>query len=130
MKKPSLSSLKKKAWKTLSNYIRIMASNPDGYADCCSCGTPYHWKKLHAGHFISGRKGWILFEEDNIHPQCARCNIFLKGNWPDYYKFMLEKYGIGKINSLLKLKNKPMSSTEMLNECNRVIDLYGGVKEK
>lgn len=128
MKKVSLSKLKKKAWKILSNYTRIMASNPDGFADCVSCGTPYEWKRLHAGHFVSGRQGWILFEEGNVHPQCYRCNILLKGNWPGYYKFMLTKYGIEKIASLLKLKEKEMTSTEMRTECERIISLYGGVK--
>jgi hypothetical protein len=122
----SLSKLKKKAWKIMSNWIRMMSANPDGFCECRSCGTPYHWKQLHAGHFVSGRSGWILFERDNIHPQCYRCNILLKGNWPGYYQYMLDTYGVEKIHALIALKNKEMTSTEMRDECERVISLYGG----
>lgn len=128
IKKPNLAKLKKKAWKIMSNYIRIMASNADGYAECVTCKNPkpMNWKKLHGGHFIPGRKGWILFNEDCINPQCYVCNILLKGNWANYYEYMVRKHGLSKVLDLIELKNKEMSSTEMLNECNRIIQLYGG----
>lgn len=129
-KKISLPKLKKKAWKIFSNWVRITNANADGFLECVTCSTVKHWKQMQAGHFVSGRSGWILFCEDNVHGQCLRCNVFLRGNWPAYHKFMEEKFGIGKIRALIELKNKPMSSTEMLEECNRVISLYGGIDQK
>jgi len=129
-KKISLAKLKKKACKIMSNYIRIMASNADGFAECVTCKTVKPWKELQNGHFIPGRRGWILFNEDCQNPQCYVCNVILKGNWPAYYEYMLEKHGLEKVHALIKLKNKPMSSTEMLEECERVISLYGGIKAK
>ena len=129
-KKPSLAKLKKKAWKIMSNYIRLMASNPDGLVKCVTCDTWKHWKQMQAGHFVSGRRGWILFCEENIHPQDYVCNVLLKGNFAAYYEFMVEKYGLEKTQQLIALRKKPMSSTEMLNECERVISLYGGINLK
>lgn len=130
MKKPSLAKLKKKAWDIFSRYVRIMASNPDGFAECISCGVVKHWKKLQGGHFVPGRRGWILFNEDCVNPQCYVCNIRLKGNWANYYEAMVERHGLKKVQDLIALKNKEMSSTQMLQECERIIQLYGGTKEK
>lgn len=129
-KTQSLSKLKKKAWKILSNYIRIMAANEDGYVECVTCDKVDHWKRMQAGHFVSGRSGWILFCEENIAVQCMRCNIFLRGNWPAYHSYMEKKHGIEKIRALINLKNKEMTSTEMREECERVITLYGGTKDE
>lgn len=131
-KEISLAKLKKKAWKILSNYRRIMESNADGFAECVTCKNPkpMHWKSLQGGHFIPGRRGWIFLNEDCVWPQCFICNIKLKGNWANYYEFMVKKFGLEKVGQLINLKNKEMSSTEMLNECNRVIELYGGINQK
>lgn len=112
----------------MSNYIRITAANADGFCECVTCGALKHWKKIQAGHFIPGRKGWILFCEEVINPQCSRCNRWLSGNWANYYEYMVKKHGLMKVLALIDLKNKEMSSTEMREECERVISLYGGIK--
>jgi hypothetical protein len=49
--------------------------------------------KLQAGHFLSGRKDALLFDEDGVNAQCYRCNVMLAGMWPEYYRVMQEQHG-------------------------------------
>lgn len=129
-KEISVTKLKKKAWDIFSKYRRAKESNEDGYAYCVTCKDPkpLHWKKLQGGHFIPGRKGWIFFNEDCVWPQCYVCNIRLKGNWANYFEFMVKKFGHKKVHGLIALKNKEMSSTQMREECERIISLYGSIR--
>jgi hypothetical protein len=39
---------------------------------------------VQAGHAISGRNGAVLLDEEIIRPQCVHCNIFLRGNYPEF----------------------------------------------
>lgn len=56
---------------------------------------------MQAGHFIPKAQGnAIYFEESNVNTQCYRCNINLGGNGPEYYSFMLQKYGQDEIDRL------------------------------
>jgi len=70
---------------------------------CCTCRKQYPSFGrgcVHAGHFLSGRRNSILFDEKCVHAQCAFCNIQLKGNYQEYEKFMLLKYGVQVVNDL------------------------------
>ena len=101
--KPKLSTLKKKCWKIFSEYIRRKYANKRGYAVCVTCGVKKHWKELQAGHFIDGRTNAILFNEECVHPQCVKCNIYLSGNKVEYFRFMQKKYGDETIDRLRKI---------------------------
>lgn len=104
----SISSLKKKAWKNFSQFIRTKGMDRFGRNVCVTCHKVLPWKSLQAGHFIDGRCNSILFEEMGVHPQCLVCNIFKKGNKIEYYDFMLKKYGQEKIDYLRKLAEVTM----------------------
>lgn len=93
----SYSLLKEKAWNSFSKFVRArdcMATTgfPDA-GNCITCGGVFPFKELQAGHFIPGRGNAVLFDERQVHAQCYRCNIKLKGNWVPYEAFMVEKYG-------------------------------------
>lgn len=96
---------KSTAWKYFSLYIRKRDSLCDSFR-CCTCGEVKPFRLADAGHFIPGRSNSILFEETNCHAQCSACNRFKQGKWPEYYKFMLEKYGQIEIDRLIDLKSK------------------------
>ena len=108
---------KKKVWKeAFSPYIRARdaiasdANAATGGIDwliCCTCGKRYPAFGIgcaQAGHFIPGRGNAILFDERGVHGQCYNCNINLKGNWPEYMRFMMDKYGRDVVDELLRLK--------------------------
>jgi len=105
MSKISTKGLKKKAWDCFSKYIRLKYSTPSGYCKCVTCGRMKYWKEMQAGHFIQGRYLNILFDERCVHPQCYHCNIGLKGNYVEYYEYMLQQYGKEIIDDLRRLKH-------------------------
>lgn len=107
MKKPKpLSSYKAKLWKIFSEFIRLRDSNLDGQAMCVTCDKWMPWKEGQAGHFIQGRTNGILFDERNVHFQCAPCNIWKHGNLENYYPFMMDKYSQSVIDDLKRLKRQ------------------------
>ena len=83
---------------------------------------------MQAGHFIPQAQGnAVRFDLRNIHVQCYRCNINLGGNGPEYYPFMLEKYGQDVIDELRKLSNTSVKFTapelqDMIKEMERKIE--------
>lgn len=100
------SALKKKLWSLTSEYIRRKFSDEFGMCKCATCETTKHWKEMQAGHFVPKAQGnAVYFVEENIHPQCYRCNINLGGNGPEYNAYMLEMYGQEKIDELRRLSN-------------------------
>lgn len=67
---------------------------------------------MQAGHFIPKAQGnAIYFAEENIHPQCYRCNINLGGNGAAYYPYMLDMYGQEMIDELNELKETNLKFT-------------------
>lgn len=111
MKQKTISSLKKKLWTIFSEWVRRNEANYQGYCKCVTCGILRPWKEMQAGHFIAGRTNSILFDERGVHPQCARCNIFLYGNTIYYYEYMERNYGKKVIDELKKKKNTIKSFT-------------------
>lgn len=101
-KKPTTGSLKKKAWREFSIFIRTRRADAEGLVACCTCGVKKEWKAMQAGHFIAGRLNSNLFDERGCHPQCSLCNVVKHGNGPMYYKFMRATYGEAVIDELLQ----------------------------
>jgi len=98
-KKKSISSMKRKAWKVFSEYIRLRdclrtTGLPD-YGKCITCGKTVPRTLLQAGHFISGRHNAGLFSERGVNAQCYNCNINLKGNTLEYRRQIVKLYGEG-----------------------------------
>jgi hypothetical protein len=105
-KKTTVAQEVEKAAKLLQRYVRLKASDDNGYAYCVTCNKVDHYKNLQGGHFIPrGRTIFKLFEE-NIHPQCAHCNCWgmkqahyvLK-----YRQYMVDTYGERRIKAMERL---------------------------
>ena len=75
-----------------SKYVRLKYAE-NGYVACCSCGKVFHWKAIHAGHWIIRKYLNTRWDEFNVHPQCCSCNTFGEGNSAGYAQFMLKTYG-------------------------------------
>lgn len=95
-----VSTMKKKAWKVFSEWIRRKDADSNGMNFCVTCGKMEHWKFLQAGHFIDGRGNSILFDERGVHPQDVACNLFKHGNKVEYFIFMKKYFGERVINEL------------------------------
>ena len=81
-------------------------ADKDGFLKCCTCPKFVHWKKLQGGHFVPGRGNAVLFDNRGVHAQCYQCNVEKKGQWVEYEKFMIERYGQEVVNELKANKFK------------------------
>ena len=76
LKKPTVSSLKKKLDIIFSKYIRLKDADPSGNVECYTCGVVKQWEKdgMQAGHFMSRKHTITRWDEQNVKPQCYTCN--------------------------------------------------------
>jgi hypothetical protein len=94
-KKPSLKSLKNKAWKLCSEYVRRKDADAGGFCGCYTCGAPIHWKlEAQAGHAIGGRNNAVLLDVEILRPQCVACNVFRRGNYPIFTAKLIREHGL------------------------------------
>ncbi len=80
-----------------------------GECVCVTCGKVAPWTTptgvIQTGHFLGSRCFSILYEEDNVAPQCSYCNNHL-GGAPDRFRlWMATVRGEKTIERLERLKN-------------------------
>ena len=83
----TISKLKKELDKWFSLFIRLRHASKDGIVECWTCSKTGHYKKMHAGHFMSRKHHATRWHEDNVQVQCVKCNLFGQG----------EQYVFGKL---------------------------------
>lgn len=96
IKTKTLTQLIKEARKPFQQWIRLRDKNHS----CISCGTKDSliWD---AGHFLKAELfSALIFEENNVHKQCRKCNCYLGGNEIGYRIGLLERYGASYVISL------------------------------
>ncbi len=111
----SASREKKLAWSWFSKYIRardcIDSTGSIEEGRCYTCNKLFPFKGLQGGHFIPGRTNNLLFDEEQVHAQCYRCNIGLMGCWPEYLKRMVKDYGQERVDGMLMERHKIVKYT-------------------
>ena len=87
------STLIKLAQTVVNKYIRLR----DDKLPCCSCGH-LEGRQFHSGHYenVAGKQQ-LRFYTLNINKQCSICNNYLSANLVPYRKFMIDKYGLEKV---------------------------------
>ena len=98
--KKSISKLKKELDKWFSLYIRLRDATDEGMVQCFTSGRIYHYKQIHAGHFMSRKSHSTRWCEMNVQPQSPKDNLFGQG---EQYKFGLNldaKWGEGTSEEL------------------------------
>ena len=97
------SAIVKKLDKVFSIWIRSKDADHTGQVDCYTCGVSKDWKyEIDAGHFQSRGKYATRWHEDNVKPQCKRCNGFRGG---EQYQFAL-RLGTDLADELVYLSNQ------------------------
>ena len=67
---------------------------------CVSCGNPFA-EDYHAGHFKKAEVySQLIFNEDNVHKQCVKCNVFLGGNEANYRVELVKRIGENAVKEL------------------------------
>lgn len=86
---------------------------------CVTCGALKRWNGggMHTGHFVSSRRFSILFEEDNVAPQCNGCNTYRSGMPTQYRLWMEAVRGQEVIERLegLKLTTRKFTREELVD---------------
>ena len=116
-KQNSITSLKNKLWKIVSEYIRRRDSDNE-MATCVTCWDRKHWKQQQAGHYIpAGSSNYLRYVETNIHVQCYGCNVWKHSNPIEYRIFMENKYWKDYVELLIQQRNEIIKFTpEYLNQ--------------
>jgi len=113
----SASKEKKLAWSWFSKYIRardcIDTTGGIEQGRCYTCDKLVPFNQLQSGHFQPGRTNNLLFDEDQVHIQCARCNLFLSGNWVAYLKHMRKDYGDKAVDEMMNNKYQVVKYTAL-----------------
>lgn len=109
-KKKTLGKLKQDVWKIFSRYIRlrdaILTTDDTDFVACVTCNRLKPVKEVDAGHFISRVHTHLLFDEQNVHAQCKRCNM--PPDSGEQYKYSLSikgLYGQLTLNRLVQEKS-------------------------
>ncbi|KKK99328.1 hypothetical protein LCGC14_2633860 [marine sediment metagenome] len=111
-KQKTIRQLVKIADRWFSQYIRLKYAFGNGMCICVTCGKPYHWKKIHAGHYIV--RVWMRTRYDgcNVHPQCCYCNTWLNGNTEMYHDYIIDTYGQEEIDALKRISRISPNSAD------------------
>mgnify|MGYP003136135396 FL=1 len=124
----SISKLKKELDKWFSLYIRLRDANEFGMVQCFTSNRVYHYKSMHAGHFMSRKRLATRWCEWNVQPQSPADNLFGQG---EQYKFGLNldaKYGDGAAE---ELQIKSMQTLKMTRvDYDEKIGYYKDLVEK
>lgn len=110
-KHKTIAALVNEAAEILQRLVRIKAADDNGYARCVTCNKVAHWTELQGGHFIKRRYTAHKLLEENVNPQCPRCNGPLGGNDVAYTLFMQDTYGPDFVRELEATKSQTRKYT-------------------
>jgi len=106
MKSKPLSWYKKKLWRVFAKWIKIRDKH-----QCFTCGKKCFGADCHGGHFKKASCCGLLlyFHEDNVHCQCARCNLWMDGMQYEY-GVRLGKKKVAELDALERISKKTIWS--------------------
>lgn len=113
-----------------SQYIRLKASDENGYCTCCGCDKVYYWTEMESCHYIPRAHKNTRFLEENCVCGCHSCNKNeggLLSSYSTHFGNLIEKdrpggveyleeqarmeynYGISEIKGLISFYSKEVN---------------------
>lgn len=110
-------------------YIRLR----DKDKPCISCGTPSA-TKWDAGHYLKAELyTGLIFNEDNCHKQCQRCNQYGGGMQVEYRIGLVDRIGEDAVNTLEASKDnlrvyrwEDTELSELKEKYKKLVKKFGG----
>ena len=96
----SISKLKKELDKWFRLYIRLRDATDEGMVQCFTSGRVYHYKSIHAGHFMSRKCMSTRYCEINVQPQSIADNLYGQGRQYQVGVNLDAQYGEGTAEEL------------------------------
>ena len=100
--KTTIPKLTKELDTYFSRFIRLSRLDEEekDCVRCYTCGHLAHWKKIHAGHFISRWYKSTRWNENNVRPQCVMCNIYKKGDTAKFRRRLVAEIGLEEVEKM------------------------------
>ncbi len=102
--------LRQECYRAIQKLARISAADDNGYCACVSCGVTKHYSQMQGGHFIpKGNSSYWALEIENIHPQCAGCNMWGMRHGSaaqEYTLWMEDMYGREFVEEMIAKKKQ------------------------
>jgi len=116
-KNKSRSKIVKELDSAFSKFIRNRDSDGE-LCTCSTCGVQKPIKQMQAGHFMSRSKYSTRWDEENVHAQCAGCNMWKQGRQYEMSIYIDQKYYDGKADELLRKSNgiEKFSDVELIEK--------------
>ena len=113
-RKPTNKSLKARAWRLFSEYIRLKYADKEGNCRCYTCGVelPAIGHGMQCGHGIGGRGNYVLFLEEICRPQCYGCNVGRSGNYEVFIPKLISEYGQDTYENWVNEARQPLKRTK------------------
>ena len=108
--------------KVFSLFIRMRASDENGYATCFTCGQVKKWKEGDAGHFISRGAFSTRWNETNVQFQDKKCNIFQSGQQYLFSVALNRLHGEGTADALFAMSRQTRKYG--VGELKAMIEIY------
>ena len=118
----SKSKLVKKLDAVFSKYIRWKYADDNGYVECYTCNTSKHVKEMQCGHFQSRRHYSTRWQENNVRPQCVKCNMFEQGNQYKFGMRLRAEIGEELVEDIIRLSVKSVKMS--LSDYQELHDYY------
>lgn len=99
-KQASISVLVKALDAIFSQWVRLSHADENGMVECYTCRRYFHYKKLHAGHYISRFYKETRWSPVNVQPQCPMCNLWKRGDPVTFRERLVQEYGATKVEEL------------------------------
>jgi hypothetical protein len=92
----TIGKYKAEARKSFQKWIRLRDSDKN----CISCNSSTA-DVFDGGHFYKAEVySGLIFNENNCHKQCRKCNRFMNGNELNFRKGLIARYGIDYVTNL------------------------------
>jgi hypothetical protein len=76
----------------VSETVRLVFANKEGFVSCVTCGIVKHWKYMDCGHWQSRRFIPTRYYLPNLGPQCEECNRLKDGENMLFEQFIADLY--------------------------------------
>ena len=107
--KKKVSALKKLLWKEFSLWVKLNYSTDGQYCPCFTCGKSLEigTSNCQAGHWLAKSvSSYHRFRENNVRPQCYKCNINLSGNAAVFERNLKDEIGADAVEDMYNTRHE------------------------
>jgi len=103
MKPKSIKTLKKELWETFALYMKKRYSEDGLHVKCYTCDVEMEigTKNCQLGHWLPKKPfPYHYWNENNVRPQCFRCNQWMEGNSETFRRRLQAEIGVKKVDEM------------------------------